>query len=101
VGRGLPGRRRSLGSAISGAATERGQQSSAQASLEKAIETKDRLEQELQEKLAALETEFDSSRVQIEAIELKPQKSDVEVDEVILLWLPFKVSAAGAAEPIY
>jgi hypothetical protein len=101
VGRGLPGRRRSLGSAISGAATERGQQSNAQANLEKATESKDRLEQELHEKLTALEAEFDPSRVQIESIELKPQKSDIEVDEVSLLWLPFRVSAAGAAEPIY
>ncbi len=101
VGRGLPGRRRSLGSAISTTATERGQQSNAQANLEKAIEAKDRLEQELREKLTALESEFDPSRVQIESIELKPQKSDIEVDEVSLLWLPFKVDAAGAAQPIY
>jgi hypothetical protein len=101
VGRGLPGRRRSLGTAISSTATERGQQSNAQVNLERAIEAKDRLEQELHEKLTALESEFDPSRVQIESIELKPQKSDIEVDEVSLLWLPFSVSAAGAAEHIY
>ena len=83
------------------AATERGQQSNAQATLEKVIEAKDRLQQELNEKLTAVEAEFDSSRVTIESIELKPQKSDIEVDEVSLLWLPFRIDKAGAAEPIY
>jgi hypothetical protein len=65
------------------------------------IEAKDRLQQELNEKLTAVEAEFDPSRVTIESIELKPQKSDIEVDEVSLLWLPFRIDKAGAAEPIY
>jgi hypothetical protein len=101
IGRGLPGRRRSLDSALGSAATERGQQSNAQMTLDKAIEERDRLEQELQEKLTALETSFDPSLLKLETIELKPQKSDIAVDEVSLVWLPYRIDAAGKAEPIY
>jgi hypothetical protein len=101
IGRGLPGRRRSLNPAITSAATERGQQSSAQLALDKAIQDRDRLEQEYQEKLLSLEASFDPVLFKLETIELKPQKSDVEVDEVSLVWLAFRIDSAGAAEPIY
>jgi hypothetical protein len=101
IGRGLPGRRRSLNPAISSAATERGQQSNAQLTLDKAMQDRDRLELEYQEKLTALESSFDPVLFKLETIELKPQKSDVEVDEVSLVWLPFWIDAAGEAEPIY
>jgi hypothetical protein len=101
IGRGLPGRKRSLNPAITSAATERGQQSSAQLALDNAIQDRDRLELEYQEKLTALESSFDPVLFQLETIELKPQKSDVEVDEVSLVWLPFRIGAGGDAEPIY
>jgi hypothetical protein len=101
IGRGLPGRRRSLDTALGSAATERSQQSNAQLSFDKAVEEKARLEQEFQDKLAALDANFDPKRAKIEAYELKPQKSDIEVSEVSLVWLPFRIDSAGNAEPIY
>jgi hypothetical protein len=101
IGRGLPGRRRSLDSALGSAASERGQQSNAQMNFDKAVEEEARLQEELQNKLVALDTDFDPRRARIEAIELKPQKSDIEVDEVSLVWLPFRIESAGNAQPIY
>jgi hypothetical protein len=101
LGKGLPGRRRSLNPALNSAVTERGQQSNAQLSVERAVEEKLRLEQDFQEKLKSLESEYSAGRAKIELFELKPQKSDIEVSKVSLVWLPWRLDAAGHAEPVY
>ena len=101
MGKGLPGRRRSLDPAFRSAATERGQQSSAQLSLDKALKEKEQLEVDYQDRLKDLEASYSPANVSIEPIELKPQKSDVEVDNVSLVWLPWRIDAAGLAEPVY
>jgi hypothetical protein len=101
TGRGLPGRRRSLSPALTSAATEKGQQTNAQLALDKLVQEKTQLDDGYQAKLSALASEFSSSTVKLERIELKPQKSDIEVDGVILLWLPWRVDASGNARPMY
>ncbi len=100
-GKGLPGRRRSIDPAFRSAATERGQQSNAQISVDSAQQEKEQLEQEFQDKLNSLEASFNADNVQIESFELKPQKSDIEVDKVVLVWLPWRVNVSGHAEPVY
>jgi hypothetical protein len=101
LGKGLPGRRRSLNPALNSAVTERGQQSNAQLEVDKAVQDRERLEQEYQEALARLDAQFSPSSVKIEPIELKPHKSDIDVDKVSLVWLPWRVDASGRAEPVY
>jgi hypothetical protein len=101
LGKGLPGRRRSLNPALNSAVTERGQQSSAQLDLEKAIQDREQLGQEFQESLTKLEVDFSPGSLNIEPIELKPQKSDIDVAKVSLVWLPWRIDANGRAEPVY
>jgi hypothetical protein len=101
LGKGLPGRRRSLDPAFRSAATERGQQSNAQISLDTALADKQRLEEQHQENLAHLEKRFGPESIQLEQVELKPQKADIEVDKVSLVWMPWRVSAEGVAEPAH
>jgi hypothetical protein len=101
LGRGLPGRRRSLDPALRSVATERGQQSNAQASLDSALQEKQRLEQQYREQLKELELNYGQSGVKLEPLELKPLKSDIVVDKVSLVWLPWRISASGSAEPVY
>jgi hypothetical protein len=101
MGKGLPGRRRSLDPAFRSASTERGQQSTAQIGLEAALKEKQRIEEEYQEKLKPLGATYSPANVQLEQIELKPQKSDIEVDGVSLVWLPWRIDATGAAQPVY
>jgi hypothetical protein len=101
LGRGLPGRRRSLNPAFSSVATERGQHSNAKVSLEAALAEKQRLEEQHQQALAQLESRFDLEKIELEQIELKPQKADIEVDKVLLVWMPWRVSAEGEAKPAY
>jgi hypothetical protein len=101
LGRGLPGRRRSLDPAVRSVATERGQQSNAQLAVEQATHQIEQLTKERDEKLAALDAEYNPKGVRLETLELKPQKSDVDVSGVWLAWLPWRVSAQGAAEAAF
>lgn len=101
MGKGLPGRRRSLDPAFRSAATERGQQSSAQVALDKALHDKEQMEQELREKLKNLSTQLAADTIPVEPIELKPQKGDITVDSVSLVWLPWRIDRSGQAEPVY
>jgi hypothetical protein len=101
LGKGLPGRRRSLDPAFRSVATERGQQSTAQISLESAVQEKQVLEAQHKERMKQLDAAYNPASVAIEPLELKPQKSDIEVDKVALLWLPWRIDATGAATPVY
>jgi hypothetical protein len=101
TGHGRRGRPRSAEVALRQAATERGQQTTAQLSYNHAMQEKQRLEQELQERLQALDAQFDANKFEIEPLPLSPRKGDVDVDEISLLWLPWRVDAAGRAEPAY
>lgn len=100
-GKNVPGRRRSLNPALNSAMTERGQQSKAQLNLDRAIQEKERLEQEFQEQLTRLEADFTASSLKLEPLEVKPQKSDIEVSKVVLAWLPWRIDTARHAEPVY
>jgi hypothetical protein len=101
LGRGLPGRRRSLDPAFRSVVTERGHQANAQVSVDKATQDIERLKQEHEENLKSIQARFHPSALRIESIDIKPQKGDIEVDQVSLVWLPWRVNAAGAAEPVY
>ena len=101
LGKGLPGRRRSIDPAFRSVATERGQQSNAQISVESALKEKQSLEDQHQEQLKQLDASINSATVQIAPLELKPQKSDIEVDRVSLIWLPWRIDANGDATPAY
>jgi hypothetical protein len=101
MGRGLPGRRRSMDPALRSVVTERGQQSNAKITLESALHEKDRLAAQHQLELSVLESSLSPAGLQIDRIDVKPLKSDIDVDEVSLVWLPWRVSPTGTAEPVY
>jgi hypothetical protein len=101
LGKGLPGRRRSLDPAFRSVATGRGQQSNAQISVDSALQEKQALEEQHQEQLKQLEAKYNPASAGIESLELKPQKADIEVDQVSLVWLPWRIDVNGAAAPVY
>jgi hypothetical protein len=82
-------------------ATETGQQSNAKALLENAQQEKNRLQLQHDEALKQLEMNLSATGLKIVSLELKPQKGDIEVSDVTLVWLPVRISSAGAAEPVY
>ncbi|MCC7476566.1 MAG: ATP-binding protein [Pirellulales bacterium] len=97
----MPGRRRSLDPAIRSMATESGQSSNAKLDLERAQQEQRRLEQEKEDKLKQWETSLSAAALKLEVLELKPQKGDIEVDQVALAWFPYRMGASGVAEPVY
>lgn len=101
LGKGLPGRRRSLDPAFRSVATGRGQQTNAQASLDKLLDEKATLETEREKSLAELDGKFAVEKLPLEELVLKPRKMDIEVDNVSLVWLPFRVNGAGVVEQVY
>jgi hypothetical protein len=100
-GRGRPGRPRSAEVAVRQAATEHGQQTTAQLGLEQALDDKHRLESELREKLQSAEQQFAPDSLPIEPFRLAPRKGDVEVDDVALVWLPWRIDGRGNSERAY
>jgi hypothetical protein len=100
-GIGRRGRPRSAGVAVRGVATERGQQASAQASVDKLLSEKQALEQQHASQIADLNAKYDTQRLTLEPLELKPRKSDIEIDQVALVWLPWRVDLEGHEAPVY
>ncbi|MGD9633807.1 MAG: ATP-binding protein [Pirellulales bacterium] len=101
LGKGLPGRRRSLDPAFRSVASERGQQATAQASLDKLLDEKKSLEADRDKTLAGLDDRYSPTHVPLEETVLKPRKTDIEIDRVSLAWLPFRVDESGTATAVY
>jgi hypothetical protein len=80
---------------------ERGQQARAQQQLEKERAALDDLRQQEQAELDQLEAELVPAALKLEKLELSPRKSDIAVDEVLLVWVPWWVDASGRARPGY
>ncbi|MEO1498622.1 MAG: DUF87 domain-containing protein [Planctomycetota bacterium] len=83
------------------ASTERSQQNRAKTALEDAIADKAQLEAELAEKLVEAEESLAADRLELERLELSPRKSDIDVDRVVLVWLPYELDPRGRATPVY
>lgn len=59
------------------------------------------LQQELQEELGQLEIDVDPTKLRLEQFELPPTKGDIQVDRVVLVWLPWHTDEHGTAQPAY
>ncbi len=59
------------------------------------------LEAEFKTETEELEDSYDIDNLELEALELRPRKSDIDVEQLLLLWTPWYISANGIAEPAY
>jgi len=100
-GMGRRGRPRSPEAAIRGMASERGQQVSAQASLDKLLGEKRALEKDRDRTLAELDDKYQPEKLPLEPLVLKPRKTDIGIDRVVLAWLPYRVAAEGQSEAVF
>lgn len=101
--------RRTTSSAVSRAATSMraaGRAYTSRADIGQAEETVEAIEQQLADLNS--QCEADVTRIQdsmapdalpIEAVELKPRKSDINVTKLTLVWRPWQISAEGIATP--
>ncbi|HEY1122973.1 MAG TPA: DUF87 domain-containing protein [Haloferula sp.] len=89
---GLFGRKRSMGSAISkGSSAYKQHQdvSTAEDKVEGVQQQISEIEQQLQAEIAKLSQAYDPAALTLETETLKPAKTNVKVDSVSLLWLPY------------
>ncbi len=97
-GRSLNRRSSTSATAARQAATERGQAQRAKADLDEAIAARAALDQQLDAAKVDAALKYDPRRVALEAIEIAPRKSDIDVDTVMLVWLPVEGDCAGASQ---
>ncbi len=91
-----PGRRRGPSAASTRQAVrERGQQSRAEQRLADRRLAAEALQTQLEEELEQIELDFEPATLNIEAFQVPPRKSDIAVDEVQLVWLPWRVDGTN------
>ncbi len=59
------------------------------------------MEAELQAEIEKIQQDADPSRLQLEAVQVRPRKSDITVGRVALAWTPWRVGPDGTAEPAF
>jgi len=59
------------------------------------------IEAQLQAELDPLEGPATAESFELEELEIKPRKSDLNVTQVVLAWLPHQLDDAGIATPLY
>jgi hypothetical protein len=73
----------------------------AKASLKKNRALLGNLKQEERNALAAVNAGLSPAEIELTKIELPPRKSDVDVDDVLLVWLPWWAAADASTMPAY
>ena len=59
------------------------------------------LEAEFESEIQGIEDKLDVASLDLEEIRIRPRKTDLSVDDLRVVWLPFRVDANGIAEPVY
>ena len=80
---------------------ERGEQTRAEQKLEEKRLALEQFEAALQEELDQIEFDFEPANLELEKKEISPRKSDISVDRVQLVWLPWRQESDGTSHPAY
>lgn len=64
-------------------------------------EDRDKLDKALKDDLEQLRRAYDINRIELEATEIPPRKSDLSVEDPLILWTPWQVDESGIASPLY
>jgi hypothetical protein len=59
------------------------------------------LNEELNDELDELNDKYDVSKIELEETEIPPRKSDLKVEDPLILWQPWQVDSTGIATPLY
>ncbi|MFT7638376.1 MAG: hypothetical protein ACI9G1_000097 [Pirellulaceae bacterium] len=92
----------SAGSSIGNLTKTASERSDVKRAAEKIEQLKEELaemESEFEEELETVKQEFEVAELDLEELEIAPRKSDLDVERVALVWLPWRVDKDGIAEP--
>lgn len=70
----------------------------AEEALESLLDRHAELNEEVEAEVQIIQDRFDPDLMELNQKEIKPRKSDITVDRVQLVWLPFKIAHNGIAE---
>lgn len=98
---GLGKSRRLSSTSAKQAMQERGEASRAAQRLKDKQHVLEELSAEQQAALDQLQLDFEPANLALEKLELPPVKSDIRVDRVIVIWLPWHTDEHGTAQPAY
>lgn len=73
----------------------------AEKALEKLHGDIEELEDELRDELVELAKECDIDKIDLEATEIPPRKSDLKTEGIVVLWTPWQVDPSGIATPLF
>ena len=59
------------------------------------------LQEQIEQDVQKIDTVYQPGQLEFEALEVRPRKSDIEVQPITVVWTPWLVDAAGIAEPAY
>jgi hypothetical protein len=59
------------------------------------------LEQEFEEEIATVRDSADPSLLTLDKTQIRPRKSDISLERIVLVWTPWRVGAEGIAEPLF
>ncbi len=68
----------------------------AESALKSLEDGKKKLDDELQQDLDDLHDDYDLEKIDLQEIEIPPRKSDLKVDNPMIVWIPWQVDPQGA-----
>ena len=64
-------------------------------------ERHEELNAEIEEEVHRIQDRFDPDLMELTDKEIKPRKSDISIERLVLVWLPYEVDDAGNAERVF
>jgi hypothetical protein len=98
---GTVGRATTAVRGVGRAAREKGQIAAATESLEALQQQLAALEAEFEEETAELQETYAPDALELEAVQIRPRKSDIAIGDLTLAWVPWRKRADGFPEPAY
>jgi hypothetical protein len=95
------GRATTAAKAATRAAQQRGDASQAASSLDALRQKHDDLQARFQEEIELMAAALRPEALVLEPLPIRPRKTDITVEKVVLAWLPYQVGSEGRAEAVY
>lgn len=83
------------------AAQQRGDVTRAKAKVKELEEQVAKLEEDLATEIEALQDTYSVESFEFETLKVRPNKTDMDLDDVAVAWTPWQVDPAGIAEPLF
>lgn len=65
------------------------------------LEEMDELKESLNHDLDALNEQYNTDKIKLEATEIPPRKSDLKVEDPVIVWQPWQIDSSGIASKLY